>query len=289
MACSSKAAGIAVAVALTLQLGWPAGASAQPDKKPRASGQAARPKQELFPQQMELALAQGKYKEVIAQSRRALRAGSSRADAHYYLALGLHRSGKLDDALAAYQEAIQADANAPDPHVGLALCYEAIGKQQEALAAYRAYLERERREQQRIWNAAIKAVGKRVKYLGGELPPEYATLGRPSASKPAPAPGATAAKPQTPAGGCAAHAKAVKANPFDTAAYDRLVPCLHKAGRQQEIVARMRTALRDNPDYARGWLHLGQAQQALKQTSAARASFAKACELGVAEACSLAR
>jgi cytochrome c-type biogenesis protein CcmH/NrfG len=47
----------------------------------------------------------------------------------------------------------------------------------------------------------------------------------------------------------------------------------------------MRIALRDNPEWARGWLHLGRAQQALGQTAQARVSLAKACAAGVSEAC----
>jgi len=55
--------------------------------------------------------------------------------------------------------------------------------------------------------------------------------------------------------------------------------------KHRTILKRMRTALRDNPDYARGWLHLGRAYHALGQNVASANALAKACAKGIEEAC----
>jgi cytochrome c-type biogenesis protein CcmH/NrfG len=86
---------------------------------------------------------------------------------------------------------------------------------------------------------------------------------------------------------CSTHEKAIQADPFAVAAYDRFAECELKAGRSGEVVKRMRTALRDNPDWARGWLHLGRAYKALGDAVQAKAALAKACAASVAEACGL--
>jgi cytochrome c-type biogenesis protein CcmH/NrfG len=81
------------------------------------------------------------------------------------------------------------------------------------------------------------------------------------------------------------HLAAVKADPFATAAYQKLAECEHQAGRHQEVVARMRMAIRDNPEWTRGWYYLGRAQKALGQAARAKPALAKACAAGVSEAC----
>jgi|GEM_PF-3725077 tetratricopeptide (TPR) repeat protein len=86
--------------------------------------------------------------------------------------------------------------------------------------------------------------------------------------------------------GCDKEQAAIAANPFDTDAYQRFAVCAAGLSMHQEIISKMRVALRDNPKWARGWLYLGRAQNAIGDVTASRASFAKACAASVVEACS---
>lgn len=86
--------------------------------------------------------------------------------------------------------------------------------------------------------------------------------------------------------GCDKELAQIAANPFDTDAYQRFAVCAAGLSMHQEIIAKMRVALRDNPKWARGWLYLGRAQNAVGDVTASRASFAKACAASVVEACS---
>ncbi|MCA9672240.1 MAG: hypothetical protein KC503_41890, partial [Myxococcales bacterium] len=97
------------------------------------------------------------------------------------------------------------------------------------------------------------------------------------AARPAPA----AAAPVN----CDAQMAKFKSDPFATKSYDAWAACASRAGRHADVVRYMRIAIRDNPDFKRGWLHLGNAQKALGQTAQAKASWAKACAGSVAEAC----
>jgi len=47
----------------------------------------------------------------------------------------------------------------------------------------------------------------------------------------------------------------------------------------------MRVATRDNPDFARGFYHLGRAYKAKGDQASARTYLGKACSSGIAEAC----
>jgi cytochrome c-type biogenesis protein CcmH/NrfG len=84
---------------------------------------------------------------------------------------------------------------------------------------------------------------------------------------------------------CSSHERAFGADPFATAAYDQWAECASKAGRHADVSKRMRVALRDNPDWSRGWLHLGRACRALGDATQAKAALTKACAAGVTEAC----
>ena len=110
----------------------------------------------------------------------------------------------------------------------------------------------------------------------------------PAALPPTAAPAPAAAAPTVPKTiDCAAASRAVAADPFATSAYEQLAECSARAGRHSEVIARMRTALRDNPDWARGYLHLGRAFRATGDEPQAKSALAKACSAGVAEACGL--
>lgn len=94
---------------------------------------------------------------------------------------------------------------------------------------------------------------------------------------------ATAAAPAS--ADCNAHLKAIKADPFATDAYDRYAACAKAQGKYADIVRRMRIAVRDNPDFARGWLHMAEAHDKLGEKGRAKSAYAKACEGGIAAAC----
>ena len=79
--------------------------------------------------------------------------------------------------------------------------------------------------------------------------------------------------------------KAFTANPFDTGAYDKWAVCSLKQGKHADVIKRIRMAVRDNPDYTKGWLRLGQAYKAAGKAAQAAASFKKGCAAGVKEAC----
>ena len=111
----------------------------------------------------------------------------------------------------------------------------------------------------------------------------------PVAAPPAP-PAPPVTKPPAPAPpstDCSAHEKAISADPFATAAYDKFVECAMNARRYNDVIQRMRTAIRDNPDYARGYFHLGRAYKAIGDQVQAKTALAKACAAGVSEACGM--
>jgi predicted Zn-dependent protease len=84
---------------------------------------------------------------------------------------------------------------------------------------------------------------------------------------------------------CSQYERTVRKSPFNTEAYSQFAECALRAGRHMDVVAKMRVAVRDNPDYSRGWFYMGQAYKAAGKRDQASRSFKKACAAGVAEAC----
>jgi tetratricopeptide (TPR) repeat protein len=119
---------------------------------------------------------------------------------------------------------------------------------------------------------------------GGAAPPPEATPPAPPTPKPAPA-AAAAPKAAPLSTDCSVYEKKFSSDPFNTEAYEKFAECASKAGRHSDVVARLRIGVRDNPDFHRGYLHLGRAFKALGQAGQAKSALEKACTAGVTEAC----
>jgi tetratricopeptide (TPR) repeat protein len=263
--------------------------------------QADLDRQDVYQQTIGLLRVRERYKEVAEWSEKILERDAKRTDALYNLAYALRKRGNCKDALKKYKAYAAANTEDADPYYGMGLCHEDLGDREAAVSAYEEYTKREKREAQQIW---VTKARERIAALQGTarlavLPPPAPTPKpapapaptptppAPTPAPPTPAPPTPAPKPAVASTDCSAHEKAIAADPFATAAYDKLVECAARAGRHTEIVRRMRTAIRDNPGYARGYLHLGQAYKALNDQVQAKAAFAKACAAAVSEACGL--
>jgi tetratricopeptide (TPR) repeat protein len=246
-------------------------------------------RQDLLDRYVALLRLRGEHERIERIARAVLKHDTARTDARYFLAYALRQQGRAEEALAAYQAYAKVNERDPDPHYGMALCHEARGDVSAAISAYGAYLAREKRAAREDWRARARD---RVAALrGAGVPRRRASAPDKPARRAAGAGGAgavprkaPAAKPPRPAD-CRAAEREISRDPFATQAYERFARCALALGRNADVVRRMRIALRDNPDFARGWLHLGRAQQALGDTAGARASLAKACAGGVTEAC----
>jgi len=272
---------------------------------------------DLFAHTVALLRERGDLGAVERHSRDVLGRDPERSDAQFALAFSLRQQGRYEEALAAYQAYTRLNPQDPDPYFGIALCHEGRGAAAAAINAYEAYLGRERRPARQGWRrraqtrrdalSAVAGVAPPRRQAGAVAPipsppkqavapiPSPPTTPPPAARKPprVTQPGAGRRPPVAPAPrvaqprarDCNGLQRAIAADPFATESYERFARCAREGGKHHEIVRHMRIALRDNPDWARGWLHLGRAQQALGQTAQASASLAKACAAGVSEAC----
>jgi len=265
-------------------------------------------RQDVYHQYMGLLRVRERYDEMADWSRRIIERDAKRTDAVYNLAYALRKTGNCNDAIKKYKAYADANTEDADPYYGMGLCYEDLGNRGAAVSAYEVYLKKEKRRSQESWMGKAR---ERIAALQGALPLVAANPPAPVAAKqpapaapppapvappapavvtPAPAPKPPAAAPPAPAPpstDCSAHEKAISADPFATAAYDKFVECAMNARRYGDIIQRMRTAIRDNPDYARGYFHLGRAYKATGDQVQAKTALAKACAAGVAEACGM--
>jgi tetratricopeptide (TPR) repeat protein len=232
------------------------------------------------------------YNDVVTWSTLVLEHDESRTDALYNLAYGLRKSGRCDDALKKYQAYADKNKDDPDPYYGIGLCQEELGNVQAATEAYTTYVNKEQRKDQQEWveraRARIAALASGGIGMTQPAPaPTPAAPGvAPAPAAPAPAAPAPSAPPPAPAAvDCSAHQQAFKADPFNTDAYDKYAECAAQAGQHDDIIKYMRIALRDNPDFSRGWLHMAKAFRAKGNEPQAKSAFAKACSAGVPEAC----
>ena len=251
-------------------------------------------RQDVFQRYMDILRVRGHHTDVIKWSRKVLRRDKGRTDAIYNYAVGLRKVGKCKKAVKAYKVYARKNKADPDPHYGVALCYEDLGESQNAIEAYERYKELEKRPSQKEWVAKADA---RIAALRGTPVPGPAPVpAPPTAATPAPKPAPVAVKPAPapvpkPAPkpvvkeDCSVHQKAFTANPFDTKAYDKYAVCALKDGKHADVIKRLRMAVRDNPDYVKGWLRLGQAYKAAGNAGQASAAFKKACSSGVSAAC----
>jgi len=279
-------------------------------------------RQDVFQQTVGLLRERARFAEIVSWSKRVLTRSPKRPDALYQLAYGLRKTGDCAQALKQYLAYAELNADDPDPFFGMGLCYLDLGDREGATRSFSAYLNKERRASQREWVERARQ-HLRVSSGGGPLaaapvaapavataaPPVAPMSATPPPSQASPAPAvtgspvmvpapaapaaATAALPAAapapraapPSSDCSAHERAIAADPFATAAYDQWAECAAKAGRHADIVRRMRTALRDNPEWSRGLWHLGRAFKAQGDVAQAKAAFAKACTAGVSEGC----
>ena len=260
-------------------------------------------RQDVFQRYMDILRVRGEHTDVVKWSLKIWKMDKGRTDALYNLAVGLRKVGRCKKAVKAYKLYAKKNASDPDPYFGMALCHEDLGDRAAAVEAYGQYIELEKRKSQQEWVG--KARTRIIALRGGAVAPAPAPAPRTTpapapAPKPAPAPApAPAPKPKVapapapkvaPAPApvprdCSVHVKAFTANPFDTGAYDKYAVCSLAQGKHAEVIKRIRIALRDNPDYTKGWYRLGLAYKAAGNTTRAAASFKKACAAGVKEAC----
>lgn len=276
---------------------------------------------DVYQRTMDLLLARGDYAAMVDLSSDVLSHDDTRTDALYYLAVGHRKLDNCDEALRRYQAYAERNENDPNPYFGMGMCFEQQGNGAQAVRAYELYLDRADRKLQGDWIARAQA---RIAVLQGKAPVAATDKGLPLgkqggvAARPAhtPPPGAAnrpplkrvvrkpkvAAKPPKPAPkpapppkpvpppkpkvqDCTPFAKAIKDNPFDTKAYENLAECKLASKKYREVERSMRVAIRDNPDWPRGWYHIGRAYTALKKTGQAKRAYGKACKQGVTEAC----
>jgi tetratricopeptide (TPR) repeat protein len=268
---------------------------------------------DVFDRYVGLLRVRNRYSDVVKWSKKILKRDEDRTDALYNLAYGLRKTGRCELALERYKEYAEKNKEDPDPYYGMGLCHEDLGNRQDAIAAYRTYIEKEKRKSQKVWVERAKlrmnALGSGAPIAAAPTPAPTAPTPTPKIARPSPAPGlvppAPVAKPMptptpspapspTPTAApaaapadCSAHQRAFKANPFNTGAYDKWAECTLKSGRHDEVIRIMRIAIRDNPEFGRGWLHLGSAYRAKGNQPQAKSAFAKACSAGVAAACGM--
>lgn len=274
-------------------------------------------RQDLFHRHVNLLRVRGRYTEIARWSRRVLEQDKKRTDALYNLAFAQRKLGKCDKALKTYLAYAEAAPEDPDPYYGMGLCYLDLKDHESALRVFGAYIAKEKRESQREWveraRVQIAALGSGTPLAAAPATPAPATPAPATpapatpapatpapaspaapapatpapATPPAPAPAPAPRPAPAPSADCSVHEKAFRADPFATSAYDQYADCALKAGRAADVVKHIRMALRDNPDWSRGWLHLGRAFKAQGDAVQAKAAFAKACAASVAEACGL--
>jgi tetratricopeptide (TPR) repeat protein len=260
-------------------------------------------RRDIFDRYVRLRWARGEYQQIVILCRRILAQDKDRTDAMFYLAVGLRKLGKCRQALTHYRSYADRRPSDGDPHFGMALCYERLGRRGDALAAYKTYIKQEKRPDKRSWRQKARA---RVAALSDGAALARTTPARvapPAATpRPTPTPKPVAVRPvvkptptKTPkpaavapapvAASCATHEAAIKKDPFDTKAYDGYASCALARKDYAAVMRRMRVAIRDNPEWAKGWLHLGIAYKALGQAGRAKSAFAKACSAGVPGSC----
>jgi tetratricopeptide (TPR) repeat protein len=272
---------------------------------------------DVFDRYVGLLRVRNRYSDVVKWSKKILKHDEDRTDALYNLAYGLRKTGHCELALERYREYANRNKEDPDPYYGMGLCHEDLGNRQDAIAAYKTYIEKEKRKSQKVWVERAKlrmtSLGSGAPIAAAPTPTPTPTTPTPKIARPTPAPGlvqpAPVARPlptptpspapsaaPTPAPAapvaaaatdCSAHERAFKANPFNTGAYDKWAECSLKSGKHDEVIRYMRIAIRDNPEFGRGWLHLGSAYRAKGNQPQAKSAFAKACSAGVAEACGM--
>ena len=252
-------------------------------------------RQDVFQRYMDILRVRGRHKEVIRWSMRVWRKDKGRTDALYNLAVGLRKVGRCKKAVKAYRLYAKKNKADPDPYYGMGLCQEDLGDRSAAVEAYQEYMELEKRKSQQEW--VNKARQRIIALRGGAVaptpapapPPPPAPPPAPAPPTPPPAPAPAPAPAPKPAPvvqvDCTVFQKAFTANPFDTGAYDKWAVCTLKQGKHNDVIKRIRIAVRDNPDYTKGWLRLGEAYKAAGNTAMAASSFKKACSAGVKEAC----
>jgi tetratricopeptide (TPR) repeat protein len=275
-------------------------------------------RQDVFHRFVGLLRVRQRYDDIVKWSKRVLKRDEDRTDALYNLAYGLRKTGDCEAALRKYKSYAKRNKEDPDPYFGMGLCHEDLRNSQAAIDAFQLYIEKEDRKGQKAWVERARA---RIAALRGAPPPPAAVAVQPqrpaglvkppgavkppsplapfpgvappaaappaatppAATPPAAAPPAAAAPAAS--ADCSAHERAFKADPFNTDAYDKFADCALAAGRHDDVIRAMRIATRDNPDFSRGFLHLGRAYKAKGMAQSAKGYFAKACSAGVPEAC----
>lgn len=282
----------------------------------RSEAEDSLDRRDIFDRYVRILWARGEYAKVVALCRKVLGQHEDRTDARFYLAVGLRKLDRCAEALPHYRRYAKRRRTDADPYFGIGLCQEKLGDRAAALTAYRRYLAREKRPDRQAWRRRAR---ERIAALGGGGALAIAGYRRPrtvdtlrhtrAARRPAPLARRTAvarpapvvakpvarpapvvakpvARPVVPAS-CASHEAAIKKNPFDTAAYQRFAICSRKRGEHAAAVKRLRVGVRDNPEWAEGWLHLGLSYKALGQSARAKRAFARACKGKATAACGL--
>ena len=266
-------------------------------------------RRDLFDRYVRLLWARGEYRKILALCRQVLKQDPERTDARFFLAVGLRKAGHCKEALSHYRRYADRRPGDADPYFGMGLCYERLGRRGDARSAYKKYVTMEKRPNKRAWRTRAQS---RIAALGGlamlgaagAAPSPLVAQVTPALFKPTPAvakpapvvakptlavakPAPVVAKPAPAAipASCAASEAAIKKDPFDTAVYDRYGRCAAARKDYASLIRRMRVAIRDNPEWAKGWFYLGLAYRATGKGALAKSAFAKACSAGVSGSC----
>lgn len=254
------------------------------DLEPCRSALVSAPeRRDVFARYARLLVLQTRYPELVHWSHKVLARDASRADAAYYLAVALRKLGRCADAVRFYRLYALRQPRDPDPHYAVGMCLEQLGETAAAREAYEKYLAMERRERYAEWKSLAARRIERLSQLRTEVAPASAPAAVAPVAPRAAAPAPKIARRDT--SDCRQLLSVVQGDPFATDAYEKLAMCFSAHAQHDELVKHMRTALRDNPAWVRGWLHLARAQAASGQGGSAAVSLRKACQEGVTEAC----
>ncbi len=99
--------------------------------------------------------------------------------------------------------------------------------------------------------------------------------------EPAPEPAPPAEEPKD----CTEFDKAIKKDPFDTSAYESYARCYLAKKQFKQVIKKLKTGVRDNPGFHRGWFYLGEGYSGAGDDDQAKFAYSRACKKGVTEAC----
>ena len=167
----------------------------------------------------------------------------------YNLAYAFRKQQLHEKAKAAYQTYLRLRPGDPDPYYGLGHTLKALGDAAGAVATFKRYVTLETRSTEKKW---VEKARREIAELEGTL------------KKGEDAPSLLAlADAEAKAGRCEAatplYQRALELDPSRTGAAEALAACQTALGRHTQAAETLRSAVRDEPTFLRGWLLLARA------------------------------